>query len=253
MFETGSKLFFIIEIFILFLFLILFQNYIFGQENKLDSIALENVISNTVVLYNQTDGSQSGIYNGCEYQYERINIGHAFFESDTFVNSRIVYDGLLYSNIPILYDITKDELVTRSFNNLHLIYLANNRINQFTLSGHTFIRISADSVKGAIIKTGFYQRLYNGKIKAWVRNIKTVEEFSDNSNKLNKMAIERNQWYIYINGTFFEVEGKHSILDILQDKKKEIRQFIHKNRIRFRKNMDNDLNQIVTYYDELTE
>jgi hypothetical protein len=223
-----------------------------SQNNEQNQVSEDEVISNTIASYSQALGSQSGIYSGRDYQFERIDIGHVFYDTANFVNGSIVYDDILYPDVPMLYDLVRDELIIRNFNKLHFFSLTSSKVSQFTFLGKTFIRIMEDTLNGSIIQTGFYQRLYDGKIKVWAKRKKTILEYADYGNRFRRMVSEKKQWYIYKDGRYYEVEGKGSILKVLQDKKKEIQQYTRKNRIRTRNNMDAALIQIVTYYCSLT-
>jgi len=132
------------------------------------------------------------------------------------------------------------------------ILLASNRVSQFSVSGHTFIRIFADSLHGSVIKTGFYESLYDGKTKAFAPKNKIIEDFIDIGTVLNKTALEKDKWYIFKEGAYFEVQGKSSILKVLNDKKMEIQQVNKHEKISFKNNMDDALTRIVTYYDKIT-
>lgn len=239
--------------FILFLMPLVYPCSIFGQTRMQDSIASENVISNTVAIYNNSVGSQSGIYNGSDYQYERINEGIAFLDTAFLVKGSIVFNGVLYTDVPMLYDLVIDGVITQNYNKLHLTLLASDRISWFTLSGKTFIRISADSSKGTLLKTGFFQSLYSGKIQAWAKNRKIIEEFIADESAVGRMAVDKKEWYICKEGYYFKVSGKRAVLVVLHDKKNEIQQYMRKHKILFKNNMDNALVQIAAYYDEITK
>jgi hypothetical protein len=227
-------------------------NFAFSQGIALDSNKCKNAIDNTIAYYNQIAGIQAGIYTGTDYHYERINSGHVFFESENFVNGNIVYDHIEYQAVPMLYDIVKDDVVIQGTFQPYFILLASNKVSQFSLSGHTFKRIISDSLTGSVIRTGFYQILYDGKIKALSKKKKILEEFIDIGNAFNTTAMEKDKWYIYKEGTYYEVQGKSSILKVLNDKKKEILQFSKQDKIRFKNNMDDALTRIVAYYDKIT-
>jgi hypothetical protein len=152
----------------------------------------------------------------------------------------------------MLYDIVKDDVIIKGAFNPYFILLAGNKVSRFSVSGHNFIRIIADSLTRPVIKTGFFQSLYDGRIKAFAKNRKVIEEFVDIGNVLNRTALEKDKWYILKNGTYFEVDGKSSVLNVLKDKKKEVQQFIKQDKIRFKNNMDVALTQIVEYYDKIT-
>jgi len=228
------------------------MNAIHAQVLTPKSLAGDIATSNTIAFYIQQVGAQSAIYNGCEYQFDRINVGHAFFNTARFTNGNIICEDILYPDIPILYDIVRDILVIQGLNQIQITSLASNRISQFTLSGYTFIRKSGNSSTGSVPEPGFYQRLYDGRIKAWAKNQKTIDEVTDFGYQLKRVAIEKSRYYIEKGGTYFEVDGKQSVLNVLQDKKKEINHFIAKKRIRFRKDFNNALVQTVAHYCEIT-
>lgn len=241
---------------IVILIVILFRfggsNPVFGQAAEQDSIKCKNAVDNTIAFYTRMVGLQAGIYAGSDYQYERINSGYVFWGTENRVNSYITYDHIEYRDVPLLYDIVKDNVIINDASKPYFILLESNKISQFSISGHTFIRIFADSLSGSVIKTGFYECLYDGKTKALSKKKKIIDEFIDIGNVLNRTAMEKDKWYIYKEGAYFEVEGKSSILKVLGDKKKEILQYSKQDKIRFKNNMDDALTRIVAYYDTLT-
>ena len=227
-------------------------NAIYAQIRTPKSLSGDTAISNTIALYTRQVGAQSAIYNGCEYQFDRINVGHAFFNTARFTNGNIVCDDILYTDIPMLYDIVRDVLVIQGLNQIQITSLASNRISRFTCFGYTFIRKSGDYSNGSVPEPGFYQRLYDGQIKVWAKNKKTIDEITDFGYLLKRVAVEKSRYYIDKKGTWFEVDGKQSVLEVLQDKKKEIHHFITKKKLRFRKDFNDALVQIVAYYCEIT-
>jgi hypothetical protein len=241
-----------IAILLIILLWVVGENNVFGQSIVPDSIICKNAIDNTVALYTKNAGIQSGIYNGIDYSYQRINSGHVFFETDNLVNGDIMYNGIEYKSVPMLYDIVKDEVIIQGAFQPYFILLASDKVSQFVLSGHTFVMIYTDSLPGTELKTGFYQRLYNGKTKAFAKNKKIIEDFVDIGNAVNRTAFEKDKWYIFKDGIYFEVKGKSSILKVLKDKKKEIQQFSKREKINYKSNMEDALTRIVTYYDTIT-
>jgi len=241
-----------IKFLVIFIFQLVCRNILFGQAKAQDSISFNNAVYNTQALYKARVGAQAGIYNGCDYQYERVDFGHHFFDSLYLVSGNIVYDNIAYTDIQMLYDLVRDEVVIQNYDKLHLTLLASNRVSQFSILGQTFIRISADSIPGSVINTGYYQILYNGRIKAYGKNKKVIEEFVDVGNELKKTATEKKKWYIYKDGIYFEVQGKKSILKVFGDKKNEIQQYAKQNKVLYKNNMDNALALIAAFYDKIT-
>ena len=228
-------------------------NIIYARMEPQKSLPGDTAISNTIAFYTRQVGVQSAIYNGCEYQFDRINVGHAFFNTARFTRGNIVCDDILYPEIPMLYDIVKDILVIQGLNQILITSLASNRVSQFTCFGYTFLRNSGNFPNGSALEPGFYQRLYNGKIKVWAKNKKTIDEVTDFGYQLKRVAVEKNRYYIEKGGTYFEIDGKQSTLNVLQDKKREIHHFIIKKKINFRKDFKSALVQIVGHYCEISD
>ena len=141
--------------------------YILSQNVKaqpVDDSTLHKSASNMIDVYYQALGEQSPLYNGSEYiEYTFTFLeGDPFFGSASWVNGNINFDGLTFHEVPMLYDIVKDQVVIKDFQKAFKIILRSDKIQQFTLSGHTFIRLPHDNSNQ--IKTGFYDQLYNGKL-----------------------------------------------------------------------------------------
>jgi len=215
------------------------------------NLTVDSAISSTIAFYTQQAGARSAIYNGCEYQFDRINVGHAFFNTARFTTGEIICEDICYPGIPMLYDIVRDVLVIQGLNQIQITSLASNRVSQFTCFGYTFIRKSGNSSIGSVPEPGFYQRLYDGRVKAWAKNKKTIDEVTDYGYQLKRVAIENSRYYIEKGGTYFEVDGKQSVLNVLRDKKKEISHFITKKKIKFKKDFNNALLQTVAHYCEI--
>ena len=52
--------------------------------------------------------------------------------------------------------------------------------------------------------------------------------------------------------TFYMVSNKKSLLAILKDRKKEVQEFIRKNKLNIHKDKDNALPKIAAFYDEIS-
>jgi len=70
---------------------------------------------------------------------------------------------------------------------------------------------------------------------------------------VERTVLVSSHYYIKKDGIMYPVWKESDITDILQDKKKEIKQFIKKNKLKFRKDKDNVLVQIAAYYEQITK
>lgn len=202
-------------------------------------------------VYYQALGEQSPLYNGSEYiEYTfTFEEGHPFFGSATWVMGNINFDGLTFHEVPMAYDIIKDQVVIKDFRKAFNIILPSKKIQQFTISGHTFIRLLHDNSNQ--IKTGFYDQLYNGKIGLFAKREKKIfEKYLDLHT--NNVAYERNTYYIKKEGIYYIIRNKRTMLNVLKSKKKQVQQYLRKNGITFINNTEKAMIMAVEYYDQVT-
>jgi hypothetical protein len=206
--------------------------------------------SDLINVYYQSLGEQSPLYNGSEYiEYAfTIQEGHPFFASGTYINGDINFDGMVFHNVPILYDIVKDLVVVQHFQKVYKINLVPEKIDWFTLSGHTFVRLTYDSADQ--IKTGFYDQLYNGKTALFARREKKILEENVNL-QVYRTINSRNFYYIRKEKVYYPIRSLHTLLDVLKTQKKAILQNLKKSKIKFRKNPEQAMLMAVEYYDQL--
>ncbi len=222
----------------------------FGQtQTEKDSHQL--AIKNTVSRYYKSLGEQSGIYYGpayIGYPYQLSN-GHQFFESPNLTQGTIFYNGMLYQDIPMWYDLVKDEVVVQNIDSLSMISLHNERIDYFSLLGHYFIKISQDS--SSSLSTGFYDQIYKGKTEVLVRRYKGTLEDVSTEGIFTKILKQKNEIYLKKEGKYFSVLSSGSVLKALGNKQKEILSHLKKNAIKFKKDPEKAIVMMVSYYDQL--
>ena len=207
--------------------------------------------ANIIGTYYMTSlGQQSPLYNGIEYLEYAFTFreGHAFFESKEFKDGEIYFDGMIFHKVPMCYDLVRDQLIIRDFHNIYKIVLPVNKIQQFTLSGHTFVRIQHDSLNE--VKTGFYDQLYNGKIDLFAKREKKIIEKNEFP-RIDIVVYSINTYYIMKEGVYYNLKNKRDLLNILNDKKKEIQQYFKKSKIKFEDNPEKAMIAAVEYCNRL--
>jgi len=207
-------------------------------------------VSKVIDVYYRALGEESPLYNGSEYiEYAfTIQEGHPFFESPVWAPGDIQFEGMTFHDVPMLYDIIKDLVIIQDFHKQNKINLAADKIQEFTLSGHTFVHVVHDASNE--VRTGFYDRLYNGKIELLAKREKKILEKMANL-QISNVVIGENIYYVRKNGVYYLVKNKRTFLDVLKNKKKEVQQYLKKNKIRFKDNFEKAMTVAVTYYDQL--
>jgi len=217
-------------------------------QNADDTTLHENAL-NAIGVYYQTLGEESPLYNGSEYiEYAyTLQEGHPFFQVVNFINGNVNVDGMIFHDVPMLYDIVKDQLIIQDFQKVYKINLPADRVQQFFLLGHLFVRLNASDQ----VKTGFYDQLYKGKISLFAKREKKIVEKYSNI-QISKVVISQNVYYIKKDGVYYTIKNKSSLFSALKSKKKEVQQYLKANDIKFKREPERAMIMAVKYYDQLT-
>jgi hypothetical protein len=231
---------------VLTLSLVLYCSWVQAQLQK-DSLFLEAAIKNNILFYAKSIQGQTSLYNGGLYVPPRqTNDQHPFFESYDWVTGDVIFDSQLYENVPLLYDITSDRLITENYYNATEITLMEEKLSRFTIGDHTFVKLDHKTLP----KAGFYELLYKGPSSVVARHQKIIRErIVDRSIEIDFNP--KNRYFIFKNGAYFPVKGKATVLKIFEDEKPALKQFIRKSKIRFKANPEKALSLMAEKYDIL--
>ncbi|MES2730241.1 MAG: hypothetical protein V4714_00765 [Bacteroidota bacterium] len=200
-------------------------------------------------LYQQATPASQYLYLGKEYGVsDRVEYEHPFFGSEQWKPGSIVYFGQLYQTSSMLYDIENEKLIIESLNGDGTLMLRNEKITSFTLDNHTFVRLEKEKTG---LSTGFYELLYNGTVKVFVKRTKTQEKVVINQERTIRFS-SNNQFYQYKGGVYYAVHGKASVMELMEDQKKALKAYWREKNIDFQQNRESALIKTSAYYDQLT-
>src|SRR5687768_6744309 len=99
---------------LLIIFFFFFTAAFAQQTPAYDTTFLQEAVLNAVKQYEASLAEQSILYNGSEYAEpsRTENEYHPFFKSDDWLIGSVDYDGEQFTDIPLLYDLTGDKLIT---------------------------------------------------------------------------------------------------------------------------------------------
>lgn len=225
-----------------------------NAQTAQDSIFYQTAVTNTIAIYKKQLGDQSPLYNGSHYSpigYV-FRTGSPYFISGSFNPGSVVYDDILFDSVYLLYEDLRELLVLR--NNNYLLQLVNQRVSSFIVSGHSFIRLTADSLHAGIPKTGYYEILYPGRSQLLKKTFKVItEEPSVDENTVIWHIQKTEGYYIKIAGAYEHVKSKTELLALMHDHQKEIQKYIKKSNLSFRKNREDLLILTAKYYDQIAK
>ena len=215
-------------------------------QNALPDSAFKN---EAVDAYNAVMANQLEFYNGAEYTlYPVAYKGSAYFEGKNHCTPSLIrYNGTWYKDVPVLYDLYNDVMVAAMHDSLYV--LRADKLTDIYLLNHHFINLT--QVSGGKLGPGYYDRLYNSKSQVLVKRVRTVQ------NNVTQQGVEvtyENKDVIYIKkgNKYYEVSSKGSVLDVFRDKKKQLKQYLNDNKIRYPSDKEGSIVMLTRYYDQLT-
>lgn len=167
------------------------------------------------------------LYSGTEYvkQFNEAR-GNPFFPvSKNFGN--ITYNGNIYNNIELLYDCEDDIPIIRDVQGLLKLRLIREKLDEFTIDQHKFIKIKLLSSQGE-----FYEEIYRGKYALLMQWQKKAE--------LDAQEIERyvlrKTIFMLKGNDILPIEGKSTLFSLIVNKEKELKKIYRSNRLNYKKN-----------------
>lgn len=239
--------------FLFFLFCVVFYNdQAMGQGKNADSTLLHQIETNTINDYRKAVGKHSMLYNGFDFEpYPFQSTTNANFKDTlAFTSGTVNYDGVVYSNIPLIYNIHKDLVLSLLYNKLFTYSLIGDKISEFDLLDHHFIRFYPDSLNKLMVE-GFYDELYNAKLQVLSRYIKDLQT-ENNGSTITKVFTEKDTHFLKKGNTYYKVNSSGDFVNVLKDKKKELKKYIKDNKLNFRHDPDKAMIMVASYYDHLT-
>ncbi|QMU30079.1 hypothetical protein [Adhaeribacter radiodurans] len=235
------------------LLVILCSKSAFSQVATNDSAYLAARITNLTNRYTQTIADAKHLFNGKEYlTYDKYYLkGNQFYKSDQEQEGEVYYDGYLFTNVPLLFDVMLDQIVISEPNGSLQFKLENKKVSYFKVHGHSFIRLVADTLTESPIKTGYYDLLVNGKTKLFAKRMKKVYEDATIRGMEGEFIIE-DRFYIRRNDKYYPVGTKKTALNALADNKKELQKYSRSQHLKFKKEMrEASLINLVQHYNQL--
>lgn len=233
-----------------FLLLLGLSAPLLGQGTLAQTAASTQV---ALAQYDSATSESQHLYNGPQYFiYDSPAEEHQFYRTEEWEIGSVFYDGQSFQGVPLLYDIVKDQLVARYKRGFVLITLQNQKVAYFTLPGHTFVRIEADTGRVEGLRTGFYDQLYTGKTKVVARRVKERQQDLSDRRVVIKFP-QKDVYYLHKAGEYHPVRTKKSVLTYLEDQKRPLKKYLRDNKLSFRDDREAAILGLAAHYDELTK
>jgi hypothetical protein len=214
-----------------------------AQTGLADSLFVSVATQNTVRLYTTTPSAHSELYNGREYnEYRQIKDEHPYFLLD-WTEGEIGYSGKTFENVPLLYDLSTDEIITEH-NSGGKISLHRDRVSYFIIKNHRY-----EWMQDKGLPSGFYNVIYSGRTKLLVRREKKKQE-KISGTVIDVSFDERVRYFLLKENKVISFSNKKSLIKALAGDDAGVKKRLSTASVDFKKDKEKSMISLVNMYDK---
>lgn len=211
---------------------------------------VEELIEYSEKLY----GFDDILVNGRAYLPAHYNArGNPYFLSDSWLKGRLIIDGRNYDDQQLLYNIEIEKLILETIineKNKILLLLNTDRIDAFYIEQYHFV--NAASLIPGIKFSAFVELVYDGNFKVITRHQKSFVSTYTRSTPNGFYSKTQSIHYIFDNGQLEKLPTKKSVFDYFYTHRKEIKNFMRKNNIKYKKSNTDQLKRLFEFCDSVS-
>jgi len=224
--------------------LILFLSLVLCHDIKPELIPADKTV------YQQNNADNLVLLNGRIWrnQFSRVT-GDQFFLGNIFFKGSVTFKGRKFDNLDLKYDIHNDELIL-SIESYPVIMMNKEMVDSFSLfiGNRIFSVINAGTDTSNVLR-GYVNVLYNGPSTLYVKYAKMIQPLGDDGRY--DQFYQKHQTYLKKGTEIVPLEGKRKLMNLLEDKKNEIRDYLKRSRIKIIKQDPYTFIPVLEYYDRL--
>jgi hypothetical protein len=181
-------------------------------------------------------------------QYSRVT-GDQFFLGNMFSKGYVTFNGRKFEDLDLKYDIYNDELLL-SIKSYPVIIMNKEMVDSFSLvlGNKIFHIINAGNDSSSVLR-GYLNVLYDGPSSLYVKYIKKIQPLAVDGK--NDLFYQEHLVYLRKGTEILPVEGKRKLLNLLEDKKREIRDYLKNNQIKVMQKDPYTFIPVLKYYDSI--
>lgn len=195
-------------------------------------------------------GAGSGLYTGTEYlgNGQRAK-GTPFFLGDSALPGSVQYQGEFYPSVDLQYNLLSGEILVKDYARSYDIQLTREKVDGFVIAGHEFLYISPDRSTAPSMEEGYYERLNRTAPFLYARRDKKIAYPANAEEQPFYRQVDSR--FLQLGDRFYRVESKGALLEILRDKKDELKKYIRDRHIDFRNKFEQALISTTEYYAQI--
>jgi hypothetical protein len=183
-------------------------------------------------------------------QYTKVT-GDQFFVSNTFMKGYVIFNGIKYTNLDLLFDIANDEIILKT--SAHPIIMINKEmVDSFCIStGYRNYYVTNAGNDTSNILRGYVNVLYSGPSTLYVKFSKKVQPLGADGK--NDLFIQEQKIFVIHDGELIRVTRKKELFGLFGDKKMQVTNFIKSNKIKVNRKDPFSYIAVLKYYDSMVK
>ena len=189
------------------------------------------------------------IFSGVEQQsLPYVTRNHSYFNKQTFQSGRLSYNGVIYPEVLLRWDLYKDELIIFSPVISSLI-LKKENVDYIEIYGYHIFPLDTDSLPGCPA-AGYYSLLHSGNCMVIERKNATLQ-WNDEDGLRNYYFTFSSTFYLRKDGVYHKIKNKNSLLKHMATHRKDLNRLIRSYGLRFKTNAETIIVGVVKEYEKL--
>ncbi|MFL5738938.1 MAG: hypothetical protein ACJ75B_01870 [Flavisolibacter sp.] len=215
-----------------------------AQSSQADSSFYSEALSSAISAYDSLNkGLNAAIYNGVEQLgYVYTIKGTPYFGPKGWQKATVLYDGVLYRNVSVKYDMVKDLLLVAHPNGYTVLSLFSPRVDSFSFAGHRFYYLNRKD-----IPAGFYELLKEGKVSIVAKRARKINENVFSPDRGEQFESE-DEFFAVRDGNYHLIKTEKEMLALFPGQQKEAHRYLKSGKIKFRKNPEEAILRLAEYY-----
>jgi len=183
-------------------------------------------------------------------EYSKVT-GDQFFLTSTYLKGSVIYDGRRFDNLDLKYDIHNDELLLR-IESYPVISMNKEMVDSFSLNfeNRNYNIINAGTDTSGVL-SGYVNVLYDGPSSLYVKYTKKIQPLAVDGKY--DLFFQEHHVYLRKGSDIVPVEGKRKLLNLLEDKKEEVRDWLKSYRIKLRQKDPGTYIPVLEFYDSIRD
>jgi hypothetical protein len=231
-----------------------------NPERNSDTTGKELLVTQQInylkTLYYKEISAPKEILNGEEYllYFFQSKTNPLFYSRDKF-NATLYINNRQYRNIKLQYDTYLDDIIYTDTSKIINYEYPRIALNKDIVDGFSLF-INGDSLKfrhlrfpsnsGDKLEDGYYEIVYDGPSKYIIKHRSELYR-RESLNEYKYAPVN----YISTGDKFYDIRDNKNFNLIFGDRSQEIKEFLHKSRIRLKRADKNEIRLLLAYYDSI--